>query len=122
MPTSEVGALSTVSEEVVDKDILFVMLNNNRDKILHFLQERNDYSSSRQISEATGISMSNVSFHCGKLADRRMIHKEIESGKAVVMISSKGIKVIQEVDERRQRKGIARKRKKDAKVGSDKVA
>lgn len=99
--------VSALTEKAIDKEIVFVLLNDSRNKILHYLSKKGDFSQSNEIASATGLSMSNVSFHCRKLADRGMITSTVESGKAVHLITVKGTTVVQEVDKCQQRKSGA---------------
>jgi len=97
-----------MSVKITEEDILFVLVNENRKKILYSLRDKKDYASSREISDATEINMGKVGFHCRKLAERNMVDKIISGGKAMWKITEKGSKVLQEVEKREESKSSRR--------------
>lgn len=86
-------------EDNID-DVLFLIDNENRKRILIYLRDRNDYAFTREIHKALGIKMADVNFYCGQLVDKKIIEKRLVSRKARWKVNEKGLKVMQEVDKR----------------------
>jgi len=89
-----------MSTKIAEEEILFVLTSEPRKKILRYLRDKRDYATTHEISEATGISMGRVGFHCRELEKRSMVNKILSGGKARWKITEKGLKAIQEVYER----------------------
>lgn len=97
-----------MSVKITEKDILYMLSNENRKRIVRYLRNKGEYASTHEISEATGIDVGKVGYHCRNLSclvvGRKLVEKKISSDKALWKITEKGLLTLKEIAKREGKK------------------